>query len=189
MANTATSNYKDFIIKAVIICVTIAAGVYLGMFIAVRTGLTGGGNQQMPPDQMRNTTNLEIGDQFPDLQIADADGNQISINTLLDGRKTIVAFVAEGCKPCHDLMEYFKTSEVIREKQLGVLILTQDPTAFAPLTDFPVYGVTAELMNALSIQGMPTLIGVESKKGLNIVKFATGGFGYDFTEGILNKYF
>ena len=188
MANTATTNYKAFIIKAAILCVTIAAGVYLGMFIAVKSGLSGGGATTIAPDNMRNSTNLEIGDQFPDLQIIDTDGNLVNISTLLDGRKTMVAFVAEGCKPCHELMEYLRTSETIREKQLNVLIVTQEPAAFTPLTELPVYEVSQAVMNTLSIQGMPTLIGVESKKGLNIVKFATGGFGYDFTESILKEY-
>lgn len=189
MASTATTNYKSFLIKAAIIWVTIAAGVYLGMFISVRSGLTGSGNQTIPQDKMHNSTNLEIGDQFPDLQIADNDGNAINIGTLLNGQKAIIAFVAEGCKPCHDLMEYFRTSEIIAENQYRVIILSQEPAAFIPLTDLPVYSITSDMMDALHIQGMPTMIGVDGTKGHNIVKFATGGFGYDFTESILKEYF
>ena len=121
MVNTATTNCRSFILKAVIVCITIAFGIYPGMFFATKTGLTGVGRPVIEPDNTRNPTNLEIGDRFPDLQAADPENNPVDISPLLAGKKRLIAFVADGCHPCHNLLDYFKTSEVVAENGYQVI--------------------------------------------------------------------
>jgi len=182
-------NYKSFIIKAVIICVTIALGVYFGMFIAVKTGLTGSGGQPaVTPDTMRNTTNLEIGDLLPDIAVIDLDSNPVELTALLQGQKTILAFVADGCNPCHDLLADLLTDEAVKSGKRQVLLLSDNAAAYSKTGGFPIYQFSREMLAAFEIQSMPTIIGIDGAKGQNIIKFVTTGYGQEYTFSIIEQY-
>jgi len=188
MSNTAT-NYKSFIIKAVIICVTIALGIYFGMFISVKTGLTNGGGQpSLTPDNMRNTTNLEIGDQLPPIEISDIDGNPVMLNDLLRGHKTILAFVSDGCEPCHDFIADIISGETGEAEPDQVVLLSGKPEAFTETGDLPIYRISHEVMTAFEIHSMPTIIGIDGMKDHNIIKVVTTGYGHEFTFAVINKF-
>ena len=171
----------SFLLKALILLVVIAAGVFAGFWISSKTGLTGvfGGNAA--PQEMINRSNVRVGDIFPPVTVR-RDGAETDIRTLLLGKRSLVAFVSGACEPCRLLVEEAARWPSVIEGNLQVLLLTRTPEAHRGSPLLQVYEIPTEVLPQLEIGVFPTLYVINEA---GEVRVALSGYSEAMTEEVL----
>jgi hypothetical protein len=92
-----------WIIAAVIICAGVGGGIYAGFALSNE-------GYGLPSEQaLKNTTYLEIGQQFPDYELKDQiSGMKLKVSTLNERGSLLFAFVSSHCGACEAMNKYWE---------------------------------------------------------------------------------
>jgi len=179
------TSYKQTIINALVFFVVIAGGIFAGFWISVKTGLTDG----LAPGQEyagENKTNIKEGKLFPAIAGEDVNYNEVAVQPLLTGKKTIVAFVSGTCEPCRKLSEELMTWPEVGSGEYQVILLTHDPDMFRGNPHFTVLKDNSELLDSLNIRMFPTICAVDPG---GKVKMVASGFGANISRDLFANWF
>lgn len=82
---------------------------------------------------MSNMAHLKFNDPAPDLELMDAEGKPVLLSSFWQNQVLILAFTRHfGCPQCKEMVDQLVTvSPVIKEKNLGLVIVTQGTPAEA----------------------------------------------------------
>jgi peroxiredoxin len=132
-----------------------------------------------------NRTSLNGGDPFPSEELLDPDSNVVNIGAVLDGRKTVIVFLAPGCEPCAMAIDNWKKEAGKLPAGLAVMgIANGGPAEVREYRDktefpFPVYADPHYLYTQqYDISSFPTTVGLG---GDGRVAFVMHGFDEDFS--------
>lgn len=182
MANQSGS-FGSFLLKALVLLVVIAVGVFAGFWISAKTGLTNAFSSHEPPMQTMNRSNVKVGDMFPPVTVK-VNGEETDIRTLLGGKRSMVAFVSGTCEPCQMLVGDLPSWEMVTSGDLQVLLLTRTPEAYGENPAFAVCELPTEVLQQLEVNVFPTFYLVNEA---GEVRVATSGYGEAMTEEMLTR--
>lgn len=155
---------KSFITKSLISLVVIVIGVISGLYIAIDFGLVKWIQAQtLTPEDIVNNTNLKIDDEFPQCKVTDKNGTSYDITSLIEGKKSIVAIVSNGCEACLDLMYALDNNKIVPD-DYQLILLSSDPEYFFQEYNYNTYKVPYEFLLNNSLEAYPTIL-VTSKIG------------------------
>jgi thiol-disulfide isomerase/thioredoxin len=181
-----TYSWGRFVIRAVILFIVIAGGVFVGIYIATATGINDSVNlQPLTPTTLENRTGLELNPLWPLFAAADTAGRPVILDTVLNGHKTVVGFVAEGCEACRLFLERFAGVSNRAGDDLQLILLTQDPGFFVRQYGVRAFQVSPQAMDDQGIHSFPTIVGVNER---GKVVFVSSGFPTSLTTGFAKKY-
>lgn len=179
-------SWGRFIIRAALLFIVIAGGVFVGIYIATATGISDTVNlRPLTPATLENRTGLELNQLWPLIAAADTAGQPVILDTALNGRKTVVAFVAEGCEACRMFLDRFTPRGAGGGEDFQLILLTQNPQYFIERYGVRAYRVSQPAMDDQGIHSLPTIIGVNAR---GIVPFVSSGFPTSFTTAFAKKY-
>lgn len=139
MSGWLPSVYFKVTLCALIICVGVTGGIYLG-FAVTRTK----GNQYQPPrirevSEPISWVNFGSGDAFPLEPFTLPDGRPGSFDSLLKDRESIVVFADWSCGPCLDLLRYIQTNMLGRLTRGTQIVLITDISIGGPPEEYRGY--------------------------------------------------
>ncbi len=185
MSNGQTG-YRDFIIKAVILMIVIAAGIFAGIFVSVKSGLTGQRAKDMTEvKSLPNATALEIGIHFPYLEVTDSTGLKVSLAELFKEKKTILAFVSSASEPCREFVQMIENLECFRKGRCRVILLYNGEKYFSSKERIVRFGLEQSLLREMRINTFPTIVGVDQE---GVIKFVSAGFLRQLNDDFIDKY-
>ncbi len=165
-----------FIIKWVIAAVIICAGVGGGIYAGFALSNEGYG---LPSEQvMKNTTYLEIGQQFPDYELKDyASGETIKVSDLGKKGSALLVFVSSHCSACEMMNTYWErriVNHLDKDIQLiWVYDAMEEESKGFDSTALPsarvVTTVRAKQMSNDGITATPTFVGITSDRSIALV--------------------
>ena len=177
--------FKDLFLKYFILFTVIVAGIFAGFFISVKSGLTERYSNRVPsPSQLNNTTTLEVGEQFPSLEVYDLQDNPVDFSQLLEGRYSIVAFVSNGCTPCTRLITFLDTLSAVKAGDFQIVLLARDAEPFRKTTPFQTLELKTETYEQLNVDIFPTILGVGAD---GRIRFVSSGFTLSINDAFLEK--
>lgn len=176
-------DYKTLIIKATVFFVVIAVGITTGIVIATKLGVADKFvSMTLSPENLENSSCLQIGQPFPLLETVDGDGEFVDLLPLLQGRKCIIGIISAGCQPCHRLVRFLEVNGFGRSDDIQVILLALDPQPFKDETELTVVQVASEALEEFEIYAFPTIIGVADDGRISLV---SSGFSRHLTEDFL----
>lgn len=193
--NQESRSMKKFLIKSLISLVVILGGVGGGIYIG--SAFTGKKIGLITPEDLPNSSLLEIGETFPDYVLTDlATGNAFNIRDFTnDQGRTILMIVSPTCEPCHVLVDFWnKKIEPQIEKDVNVLIVFD--SLETTVTDLAEKPLVFRRSNSVStnrfeqtktdrMQGTPTIVGLDASCR---IKFISSGFSHDLNARFINKF-
>lgn len=179
-------SWGRFVIRAAILFIVIAGGVFVGIYIATATGISGRVNlQPLTPSTLENRTNLELNQLWPLVAAADTAGRPVILDTLLDGRKTVIGFVAEGCEACQMFLDRFAGPGKRGDDDVRLILLSPDPDIFIGRYGVQAFQVSPQAMDEWGIHSLPTIVGVNER---GTIAFVSSGFPSTLTMDFAKKY-
>jgi hypothetical protein len=178
------STYAKVALGAIISCVGIAGGIYLGY------SMTFWSKEKVTPNRVRevNTPASWVkfgpGDAFPLEPFTDPEGKTGSFETILRDKETLVIFADWGCVPCLDLIRFNRTTMLGRLKPgVQVVLVTEKEGGSVP----EEYGGLIDGVSPVMIDGAywranyhlvarPTIVGVDNSGIIQHVQFGYDGF-------------
>ena len=155
------SDTKQFVVKAAIVFVVIVLGIVVGVAISVKTGLTERLKGGSTAAELPNRTALNTGDSLPSFEVFDQNGQAVPIEQLASGQRMLIAFVSNGCGPCHTLVEHLQGLNGQDGFDYGVLLLSLSPEFFIENHNLPTFRIEQSVMDEYDIHVMPTIITVD----------------------------
>ncbi len=181
-----SQSWGRFVVRAVILFIVIAAGVFVGIYVATATGITDKINlRPSTPANMDNQTRLELNQLWPLVAAADTSGRPVILDTAISGRKTVVAFVAVGCDACRLFLDKFAEAGTESNKAFQLVLLAQNPAYFIERYDGRAFRVTQEVLDEHSVHAFPTIVGINEQGS---VVFVSSGFTPNLTIAFVKKY-
>lgn len=186
---------KVFLVKSIIALFVIFLGVGGGIYVG--SAFSGKKIGSISPEDLPNSSLLEIGEIFPDYEFANLTSGEvfnISDFAKKNGR-TILMIVSPTCEPCHVLADFWnKKIEPKIDDDVNVLLVFDSletvisDSAEKPLVMQRAISVNtdrSEQAKSDRMQGTPTIVGLDA--GCRI-KFISSGFTQDLNARFINKF-
>jgi hypothetical protein len=161
---------KEFLLRAVVMFVIIAGGVFAGLALGVRLGL-GSSNTGFDPHK-ELPEHLSVGRPFPDLEVRDSVGVTVDLAKAVSDGKQIVAFVSPTCGPCQNLVTFLAQAPSVQAGSFQVALVSTDPDAFPHFQGARFYRIYGSTLDSLGVKLFPTMVGVEHGQ----IAYAQGTF-------------
>ena len=140
----------------------------------------------------RSPASGSVDDTFPRVELLDIDGNNVELDSLIEGHQTLVFFLAPTCDMCTDLVDAYKRESGGFPVDLKAFAVCPDlpgeARTYAGEHDipFPLYCDTAQSFQSKhGVVAFPTLMALDKHGVIRYVNFGMME-GYDF-EDILDK--
>ena len=150
------------VLKGVVLFVIVAAGVFAGFWISVKSGLTdtlaGAGHGE---GGLSNRSALVEEEPFPAITGLNAGGEEVDVASLLSGRRSVVGFVSGTCEPCLRFADAVAQWEPVRAGDMQVILFTESPEVFRGNDLFTVLEPLGSPMDEHDIFVFPTIIVVD----------------------------
>lgn len=161
-----------WIIAAVIICAGVGGGIYAGFALSNE-------GYGLPSEQaLKNTTYLEIGQQFPDYELKDyRSGMKLKVSHLIQKGPMLLVFVSSHCGACEAMNTYWEkriVQHLDKDIQLYWVydVLEEENRGFDS-TALPAARVMttmrAKQMSSDGITSTPTFVGITSDRNIALV--------------------
>jgi len=99
------------IVAGIVIFAGIGGGVYVGLSASGKSAFTG-----LRPENLQNTTNLNIGDTFPDYTLMDLkSGEQMSVSEMRKRGPLLLAYVSNTCGACESMATFWRKRKVLEK--------------------------------------------------------------------------
>lgn len=175
-----------WLVVGVIIFVGIFGGVYSGLTLSQNgfsTGLS---------EKYQNSTNLDIGERFPDYQLYDPINNtQTTVTQLLSQGPALLVFSSRSCGACEEMISFWRKRVLEKIDHNIQLVWVYDSNETAPSTNvLSQYNVKmlvtdrGSQMTEDGISGTPTLIGLDRTSK---IVFIVTGFSRTVGSDFINK--
>lgn len=174
MGNSNVRLSISSIVQAVVLFVLIAGGIVAGLYIAGQLGITGKVSAaSFSVNDLRNLSRLQIGTQVPDLHLTDSNGDAVSTASVLKGRKTLLAFVSNGCDACAQFTSRYERPSALPDGNYQVVLVSMTPEYFFESSPLTTYRVPESVIEDYEVFGMPTLVGVDEH---GVTRFVSTGY-------------
>jgi len=162
----------SFAIKALTLFLVIVGGLVTGAFVTDKLGLTDLLlTRPVSAENFRNESLIKVDERCPDFDVIIADDDRRPLAQVLRGRETLIAFLSNGCDPCHRFLDYLKRDDP--ENKLNVIGLSLDPEALYNSTNIPLYEVDGETLTQLDVFAFPTIVKIDAE---GRVVYVSSGF-------------
>ncbi len=177
----------QYVIKAVIICVGIAGGIFIGVFLVKQPGSAQVRNVRVG-DNKDHQPLFIAGDPLPPFSVLDEDGETKSIVDQISSRRALVFFTASKCEPClsmHDFVERTLRRQLSEKTMVITLVDGADSSLVlsAPASShqeanrykYDRVGMRSEY----NVRIYPTIVGVNENGRIDFLQtgFSTGLIG------------
>ncbi len=160
---------KSFLIKSFVSIVVIIIGVTAGLFIATNFGIVKWVHAKtLSPEDIKNNTTLHLGESFPKCEVFDEQNNSVDIESLIQGKKTFIGVVSNGCEACMDLMNALGNNRMVPDG-FQLILLSSEPKYFYENYDYQVYRIPYEFLIKYSIDSYPTIFTTNEDGTLKII--------------------
>jgi hypothetical protein len=176
------SSMGGMVFKGIGLFVVIVAGIYVGFWISVKSGLTDSLSGRSALPQQLNQTNVKAGDQFPTISALDVSGEEVSLEPVIDGQKTILAFLSGTCEPCLMLAGDLPGFQAVRSGEYRVVILSESPEVYRESGEFDVYGSRFEVIDSLNVRAFPTVFVIDES---GVVEHVSAGYSQGAGERVI----
>jgi thiol-disulfide isomerase/thioredoxin len=180
------SSIGKYVLLGIIGFVVIAGGVFTGIFVSVKTGLASDvfGDASIP-QEFHNNTVIKTGDAVPEIIGTTPDGSTTTLAEYLDGQPGVVAYVSNGCDPCHKMAEHFQNSEALKNGEFRLVLISLDPQFFVDEYGYDALQIDASTTEELQLFATPTMFGIRPD---GTVGFVVSGFSPDLGDEYFLKY-
>lgn len=187
----AKQDLPIFLLKSVIALVVVVVGVSLGIIYGSAFSLAG----QLKPEDLTNSTFLEIGDHFPNYKLQQAsDGTVHTVEELVSLGPTLFIFASPTCGACQTMLKIWDRRVTPNLRPDIQIVLVFDKSE---VTEDNVTTLTAQPFGARlymtdrhaqteedGIIATPTTIAVDSS---NRIKFVATGFVKNVDSDFINR--
>lgn len=169
MSILAAQSPRKTVFMLVVIFVVMTAGVAAGIYLATRFGfVTWAKRVTLKATELNNSTSLRLGDRFPSFQVTGADGETVEVSQLTGGKRTILAFVSNGCEACDEFLAAARSGQIVPEHS-QMILLTMEPEHFSSMYTYPSYGIDQGFLDQHSIYTSPTIIGLDKSGDMKVI--------------------
>ncbi|MCB2229614.1 thioredoxin family protein [bacterium] len=170
-----TSRFSPAVLlQGVALFVLIAGGIVTGLYIADKLGITGSVMaSSLTAGDLQNKSRFAVGERLPDLQLTDRIDQPVSMDKLLHGQKTLLAFVSNGCGACEQFTARFERPNALPDDSYQVVLVSSAPEYFFENSPLPSYRVPQSVLDEYEVFGMPTLVGIDDE---GTMKFVSTGY-------------
>jgi len=177
---------KEFILRSIIFVVIIAIGTSLGLFLGNKLGFVGiTEGKPLEPKDIIHDTNLIVGQKFPNTQVENLSRNRFNLDFLINGEKTLLCFVSNGCEPCLEFVDEMTENSAYTNSDYKPVLITMDLEFYDENYNFTAYRPMVDFLNAQSIHKYPTLIGIDQNR---VIKFIIPGLSSFIDPDFIDKY-
>lgn len=179
-------SWHRLFVQVLILLILITAGVLCGFFIATKTGIAGRiARSPLNPATMENQTSLRLNGIWPLVQVSDAQGQPVTLDTILSRRKTVISIVSGGCDACRLFLEEFVQTWRESDSLYQFVLLSVHPDFFIKNHNCRAFRITQESLDKYAFHQFPTIVGVDES---GRIKFVSSGYTSMLNVAFIKKY-
>jgi peroxiredoxin len=137
-----------------------------------------------------------IGDTLPEVELIDVDGKTVDLKALIDGRKTLIFFLAPTCDMCTDLIDAYRRESEGFSTGLEAFGICPDvpdmARVYAEENDlpFPLFCDTAQsFQSEHGVVAFPTLMALDTNGVIQYLNFGMmDDYDFEDIQEILDHY-